>query len=176
MPRRLLVLSLAALSSFAASPAAHAAIDAQPLSPPSSYRAATPTVLPAPQVGQLPQATKVVTLRCTPAPAPAPPIDKHAPRPPTGPTGSSEVQVGTIAPESHDVTEIDLGPCPQERAADEPDPEPEPRGTTAPTGKPADDEGVSDAERARREQMERIRQMLDAMNRTHGGVIDGMTR
>jgi hypothetical protein len=133
---------------------------------------ASPAAQPAPQLAQLPQGTKVVTLRCTPAPAPAPAVDKNAPRPPTG---SGDMQVGTIAPQSAQAeTVIDLGPCPQLPSADQPDPAPE--STTTPTGKPADDQGVNDAERARNEEMQRIRQMLDAMNRSHGGVIDGMTR
>jgi hypothetical protein len=136
---------------------------------------ASPAARPAPQLTQLPQGTNVVTLRCTPAPAPAPTVDKDALRPPSGPTGSSEMQVGTFATDTAQAaTVIDLGPCPQEPAADEPQPEPET--TTTPTGKPADEQGLDDAERARREQADLIRRMLEEMNRRSGGVIGGMSR
>jgi hypothetical protein len=136
---------------------------------------ASPAARPAPQLTQLPQGTKVVTLRCTPAPAPAPPVDKDAARPPSGPTGSSEMQVGTFATDTAQAaTVIDLGPCPQEPAADEPQPEPET--TTTPTGKPADDQGLGDAERARQETQRRAQQLLDDMARRQGGVIGGMAR
>jgi hypothetical protein len=138
---------------------------------------ASPAARPASQLTQLPQGTKVVTLRCTPAPAPAPTVDKDALRPPSGPTGSSEMQVGTFATDTAQAaTVIDLGPCPQELAADEPQPEPEPETTTTPTGKPADEQGLDDAERARREQADLIRRMLEEMNRRSGGVMGGMTR
>jgi hypothetical protein len=132
---------------------------------------ASPAAQLAPHLAQLPQGTKIVTLRCTPAPPPAPAVDKNAPRPPSRPTGSSQAQVGTIAPQTGSAEEvIDLGPCPQEPAADEPE------STTTPTGGPADDQGVDDAERARHEAMRRAQQLIDAMNRTRGGVIDGATR
>lgn len=129
--------------------------------------AASPAAQPAPQLAQLPQGAKVVTLRCTPVPAP----EEHAATTPAGWGGSSAMQSATVAQEG---TVIDLGPCPPSLVTDEPAPEPD--STTTPTGKPAADDGIGDAERARQEAQRRTQQMLEEMYRRQGGVVGGMTR
>jgi hypothetical protein len=182
--RRLLAFGAAALASLALTPAAHA-IEVQPVSlsgtsmpaAPTGYgMPATPSTRLAPQLAQLPQGTKLVELRCTPAATPQAPPDKNAARPPvTGdPPAPLEQQVGHFAPETEHAEVIDLGPCPPPVVHEsDPEPEPEPRTTTPPPDKP-DEESLEDQQARQREAMRNAQRIIDEHNRRQQQVVGGM--